>query len=136
MTVLRSVLDPFVKAGFALLIALPHTAIPAAEMTELKPDALIERARKVDESFVIVDVRTPAEFAQGHVPGAINSPVDQIASRLSELADAKNKDVVLYCRSGRRAGQAAEVLKANGFNKLFHLAGDMPKWEASLPVEK
>jgi phage shock protein E len=105
--------------------------------TDIQADALLERARKADESFVIVDVRTPAEFAQGHVPGAINIPVDQVANRLSELAGARNKDIVLYCRSGKRAGQAAEVLKSNGFNKLLHMEGDMPKWEAAkLPVEK
>jgi phage shock protein E len=109
----------------------------AADMTEIKADALLERARKADDSFVIIDVRTPAEFAQGHVPGAINIPVDQVANRVGELASAKNKDVVLYCRSGKRAGQAAEVLKSNGFNKLLHMEGDMPTWEAAkLPVEK
>jgi rhodanese-related sulfurtransferase len=108
-----------------------------ADTTEIQPDALLERARAADESFVIVDVRTPAEFAQGHVPGAINIPVDQVASRLDELSNAKDKDVVLYCRSGKRAAQAADVLKTNGFNKLLHLEGDMPKWEAGkLPVEK
>ena len=122
----------------ALFSALMLTSIAfAADIAEIKVDALLDRARKADESFVIVDVRTPAEFAQGHVPGAINIPVDQVTNRLSELANAKNKDVVLYCRSGKRAGQAAEVLKANGFNKLLHVEGDMPKWEAAkLPIEK
>jgi phage shock protein E len=120
----------------ALLMFASHIAF-AADMVEIKANALLDRARSGDESFVIVDVRTPAEFAQGHVPGAINIPVDQVANRLSELAAAKNKDVVLYCRSGKRAGQAAEVLKSNGFNKLLHMEGDMPKWEAAkLPIEK
>jgi len=107
-----------------------------ADVVEIKADELLGRAKKMDESFVIVDVRTPDEFAQGHVPGAVNIPVDQIGKRLSELQSAKQKDVVLYCRSGRRAGQAAEVLKTNGFNKLMHLEGDMPQWEAKFPVEK
>jgi phage shock protein E len=120
----------------ALLMFASHIGY-AADMAEIKADALLDRARAADDSFVIVDVRTPAEFAQGHVPGAINIPVDQVANRLSELATAKDKDVVLYCRSGKRAGQAAEVLKSNGFNKLLHMEGDMPKWEAAkLPVEK
>lgn len=120
----------------ALLMLTNHIA-SAADVVDIKPDALLERARAADESFVIVDVRTPAEFAQGHVPGAINIPVDQVANRVSELANAKNKDVVLYCRSGKRAAQAADVLKSNGFNKLLHLEGDIAKWEAGkLPVEK
>lgn len=121
--------------GF-LLIAVTRAAL-AADVVDIKSDALLDRARQADESFVIIDVRTPAEFAQGHVPGAVNIPVDQLDKRLSELQSAKHKDVVLYCRSGKRAGQAAEVLRANGFGKLLHLAGDMPKWEADkLPVEK
>jgi phage shock protein E len=120
----------------AVLILTSHFAF-ATDVVDIKPDALLERARAADESFVIVDVRTPAEFAQGHVPGAINLPVDQVTNRLGELNSAKNKDVVLYCRSGKRAGQAAEVLKSNGFNKLLHMEGDMPKWEAAkLPIEK
>src|SRR5690349_19126016 len=67
-------------------------SVASAKSAEIAPDALLERARKADESFVIVDVRTPAEFAQGHVPGAINIPVDQVAKRVGELANAKEKD--------------------------------------------
>jgi phage shock protein E len=125
----------FVLLG-VLAMSASHISL-AADAADIKPDALLERARAADESFVIVDVRTPAEFAQGHVPGAINIPVDQVANRLRELSNAKNKDVVLYCRSGKRAAQAADVLKSNGFAKLLHLEGDIAKWEASkLPVEK
>jgi phage shock protein E len=120
----------------AILMFTSYTAC-AADVAEIKADALLDRARSADESFVIIDVRTPAEFAQGHVPGAINIPVDQVANRVGELANAKDKDVVLYCRSGKRAAQAADVLKSNGFNKLLHLEGDIAKWEAAkLPVEK
>ena len=109
----------------------------AADVVDIKSDALLERAKKMDESFVILDVRTPEEFAQGHVPGAINIPHDKLADRVAELLGAKNKDVVLYCRSGKRAGLAAETLTANGFKKLLHLEGDMQKWtEANRPTEK
>ena len=109
----------------------------AADVADIKADVLLERAKKMDESFVILDVRTPEEFAQGHVPGAINISHDKLADRIGELMDAKNKDVVLYCRTGRRAGMAADTLQASGFNKLLHLDGDMLKWaEANRPTEK
>jgi len=108
-----------------------------ADVADIKPEALLDRAKKMDESFVILDVRTPEEFAQGHVPGAINIPHDKLADRIGELMRDKNKDVVLYCRSGKRAGMAAETLKANGFAKLLHLEGDIQKWtEANKPIEK
>jgi phage shock protein E len=123
----------FATIGFGLLAS---GFLFAADI-DIKPDALLERAKKMDESFVIVDVRTPEEFAQGHVPGAINISHDKLVDRIGELMGAKNKDVILYCKSGRRAAMAAETLKANGFTKLLHLDGDMQKWtEANRPTEK
>jgi phage shock protein E len=107
----------------------------AADVTVINADALLDRARKMDESFVILDVRTPEEFAQGHVPGAINIPHDKLPSRIAELMSAKNKDVVLYCRSGKRAAMAADTLQAKGFGKLLHLEGDIQTWtEEKLPI--
>jgi rhodanese-related sulfurtransferase len=73
-------------------------------------------------------VRTPQEYAEGHIAGAGHVPYDQLATRLAE--GPKDKDVVLYCRSGRRAGIAADVLAANGYTRLSHLEGDMPAWIA------
>jgi rhodanese-related sulfurtransferase len=82
----------------------------------------------------ILDVRSPEEFASGHVPGAVNVPHDQLASRLAEVP--KDKDVVIYCRSGRRTGLAAELLAANGYSRLGHLEGDMLAWqEKQRPME-
>jgi rhodanese-related sulfurtransferase len=128
--------DEDVRIAHVALTNLVHDAL-AVDVVDIKPEALLERARKADESFVILDVRTPEEFVQGHVPGAINIPHDKLADRIAELMGEKNKDVVLYCRSGRRAVLAADTLKANGFTKLLHLEGDMQQWtEAKRPVEK
>jgi rhodanese-related sulfurtransferase len=100
----------------------------------ISPQALLERQAKGDSSLFVLDVRSPEEFASGHVPGAVNVPYDQVASKLAEIP--KDKDVVLYCKSGRRAGLAAEVLQANGYAKLEHLQGDMPGWSKDgRPVE-
>ncbi len=68
-----------------------------------------------DSQVFVLDVRTPAEFAAGHVPGAVNIPYDQVASHLGEIP--KDDEIVLYCHSGRRAGLAAEVLAANGYTQ-------------------
>jgi rhodanese-related sulfurtransferase len=100
----------------------------------ISQQALLERQAKGDPSLFLLDVRTPQEFASGHVPGAVNVPYDQVASHLAEIP--KDKDVVLYCRSGRRAGLAADVLAANGYTKLGHLQGDMEAWlKDGRPVE-
>ena len=85
---------------------------------------------------LVIDVRTADEYAAGHVPGAVNIPYDQMPVRAAEIAVHKDKEVVLYCRSGRRSGIAAETLAAEGFTGLRLLVGDMPGWErAGYPVE-
>ena len=74
-------------------------------------------------------MRTPEEFAAGHVPGAINVPHDELQSRLGELAALRDKDVVVYCKSGRRSGLALEFLGQQGYTRLRHLDGDLQGWE-------
>ena len=61
----------------------------------------------------IIDVRTPAEFAGQHVPGAINIPLDEVAQRINELKELP-KPIIAYCRSGNRSGMALAILKQNG----------------------
>jgi len=86
---------------------------------------------------LILDVRTPGEYRSGHVPQAINIPHNELASRLAELADAKNREVVAYCEQGPRAGFAESVLQEAGFSAVRHLVGDMYAWRRSgLPVER
>jgi phage shock protein E len=88
-------------------------------------------------NFVIVDVRTPEEFQQGHVPNAINVPLSKIIENPAILTSSKGKPIVLYCRSGYRAGKAAEALRKDGHQNLRHLDGDMQAWlKAGLPIEK
>jgi len=83
-----------------------------------------------------VDVRTPEEYASGHVPGAINIPRDQLASRLASLEDARDR-LVVYCERGPRAEAAAATLVNAGFTGVRHLKGDMAGWRAAgLPIEK
>jgi rhodanese-related sulfurtransferase len=129
MKIRESLLLPFLSLFAGIVFA--------ADVADIKPEALLDRAKKADESFVILDVRTPEEFAEGHVPGAINIPHDKLDARIAELMGDRSKDVVLYCRSGRRAALAADTLKASGFTKLLHLDGDMQQWtEAKRPTEK
>jgi rhodanese-related sulfurtransferase len=74
----------------------------------------------------LVDVRTPGEFAAGHLSGAINIPVQELDRRLAEL-EPKDGPVVLYCRSGRRSGSAARMLKDAGFATVHDL-GSISRW--------
>ncbi len=116
-------------AGEPAVTATASAPVPAAvAVAPMSQEALLEHQSRHPDHLFVLDVRTPQEYAAGHVPGAVNVPQDQLASRLAEVP--KDKDVVLYCKSGRRAGIAAETLAANGYSRLSHLEGDMPAWVA------
>lgn len=68
-----------------------------------------------NEAF-LVDVRTPEEFASGSVKGAVNIPLDEISSNLSKFKNKKN--IVVFCRSGNRSGQAKQILEKNGIQQV------------------
>jgi phage shock protein E len=113
------------------------STVPAAAMAvqPMSQDALLQHLAQQPDHLFLLDVRTPQEYAEGHIAGAVNVPYDQLASRLAEVP--KDKDVVLYCRSGRRADIAADVLAANGYKRLSQLEGDMIAWtEKGRPVVK
>jgi phage shock protein E len=74
----------------------------------------------------IVDVRTPEEFAAGHVPGALNLPLQQLAGRQAELGP-KSTPITLYCRSGARSATAAALLARAGFTRVTDI-GAMSNW--------
>lgn len=70
----------------------------------------------------IVDVRTPGEYLDGHYPGAINIPLNELSERLGEFKEMK-KPIVAYCRSGARSGMAVSLLKQNGLNEVYNGGG-------------
>jgi rhodanese-related sulfurtransferase len=86
---------------------------------------------------LILDVRTPAEFAGGHVPGARNIPIDELALRVAEISDHRDAEIVVYCERGPRAAKAASLLAGSGFASVRHLEGDMSGWRAAgLPIDR
>ena len=106
-----------------------------ASRDEFEPVAasdLLERARK--GLVTVLDVRPPEEFEAGHVPGAVNIPVEQLGKRLRELP--RGKEVVAYCRGAfcLMSFDAVEMLRRKGF-KARRLQDGMPEWRsAGLPV--
>jgi rhodanese-related sulfurtransferase len=103
----------------AVVAALVSLAAPAGSAPP--PPGLIDGAtaqRLRARGAVVVDVRTAAEFAGGHVPGAINIPHDQVAARVAEIG-AKDRPVLVYCRTGHRSGLAAAELVRRGFTAVY-----------------
>ncbi len=84
----------------------------------------------------ILDVRTPEEFAGGHIAGAINIPVTELKARASELGIEASDELVVYCRTGRRAAIAEATLSELGYTNLRDLDGHIKGWqEAGHPLE-
>lgn len=71
-----------------------------------------------DEDVLIIDVRTPGEYASGHVDGAMNLPLDRFAQHYEQAVPDKSRQIVLYCQSGARSGQAAQFLKQQQYEKV------------------
>jgi phage shock protein E len=72
---------------------------------------------------VVIDVRTPQEYSEGHVDGALNLPHDTIADHIAAAVPDKNTPVVLYCHSGRRAEIALKTLKDLGYSQVENYGG-------------
>jgi phage shock protein E len=73
----------------------------------------VDYAELLNRGAIIVDVRTPGEYAQGHIKGSLNIPLDSIRSKVSEFK-TKNKPVITCCRSGARSGSAKSILTDAG----------------------
>ena len=89
----------------------------------------VKRRMDAGEKVNLVDVREPHENADFNI-GGILLPLGQIQSmQIDDIEELKNEEVILYCRSGNRSGQAAMFLDAMGFKRTRNLVGGMLAWE-------
>ena len=84
--------------------------------------------------IVLVDVRKADEYAAGHIEGAVNITLEDIQADVSQLDSYKDKQVILYCNSGNRSGQAATILLENGFTNVYNADG-VKEFEYNLVTE-
>lgn len=104
-------------------------------MADMKASELLQRLAQTPP--VLLDVRSAAEFAAGHIPGSINIPFWAVPWRAGELAVQPDDPIVVYCGHGPRAGLACAALRARGFTRIACLAGHWAEWrEAGYPVER
>lgn len=83
--------------------------------------------------IVLLDVRTQEEFDNGHIPGALLLPYDEIDQKAAQLLPEKEKEIIIYCRSGRRSAIAKDSLEALGYTNVKDFGG-MNRWQGK--VEK
>lgn len=97
-----------------------------------------ELAQRIEagSSPFVLDVRSPQEYAQGHIPGAVNIPYDVLPARVTELGVAKSEEIVVFCQVGGRAQVAESTLREVGFTNVRDLEGHWQAWQAAgLPSE-
>ncbi len=96
-----------------------------------------DEAMKIMEEetgYLIVDVRRPDEFAEGHIEGAINVPNEEIADEMPEKLPDKDQLLLVYCRTGRRSKEAAEKLAKIGYTNIYEIGG-INTWPGTIVTE-
>lgn len=108
-----------------------NKALPFEEITPQQ----VEQKRNGNAQVLIVDVREPYEYAEGHIPGSKLIPLGQLTAHLNELG-SKDEEMIMVCRSGGRSGQASHQLAGLGYKKVLNMQGGMLAWQrAGLPTE-
>lgn len=96
-------------------------------MIEITTAELKERLAGGDQPMML-DVRQPEEYADGHIPGSMLIPLGELPARLSELEEYRDKEIIVICRSGNRSGQACMFLDMRGFTNAKNMRGGMLAW--------
>ena len=96
---------------------------------QVKNKSIIEFKEVASEGFVLIDVRTPEEYAQGFIGGAINMDMknESFVSNIQQID--KNKKVYLYCKAGGRSAKASKVLDSLGYKNIINLEGWFDAWK-------
>ncbi len=119
-----------------VLVKIDYTQAQSSEVKAITVSEFEELAKNKG-AVRIIDVRTPDEMAEGHIPNAKNVDYknDNFKSEIAKLD--KNRTYILYCKTGVRSGNAADVMKAAGFTHIYALNGGIEAWqEAGKPIEK
>ena len=124
-------------AAFLLSIGLSAcTGAPSTSLAPASADSLI-RAQAKDPRFLLVDVRTPEEYAQGHLAGArlVDFKSPDFSDKIGKLP--RDGKILIYCRSGHRSGMALSRMKEMGFSDVRDVEGGIDAWTGKgLHVEK
>ena len=111
------------KNGIALLLAIVLTASAFAQPSLISPKAAKELLAS-GKNVLLLDVRTQEEFLEGRIADSVLLPYDQITAKsAAQSIGAKDRTVIVYCRTGRRSAAAAATLVALGYKKVLDLGG-------------
>ncbi len=123
----RSLVCGVVLMALIVASAAAGTASGVVDVTVEQARALVDRPK---DDLVILDVRTPEEFAEGHVAGArnLNVMAPDFERQVAQLDRAK--PYLVYCRTGNRSGRAVQIMTSLGFTRISHMTEGIVGWQA------
>jgi rhodanese-related sulfurtransferase len=117
------------SSGFFLLLPV----VQGAAASGISPTEAVQCMNR--EKGVVIDVCSADEFAQGHIKGAVNVPLDDLETRLDKAVKNKSTPVIMVCAAGARSKRAQAMAQKLGYEKVHSLQGGLKAWkEANLPV--
>ncbi|WP_406666307.1 rhodanese-like domain-containing protein [Gallaecimonas sp. GXIMD1310] len=116
------------RRSLLVLLLLSPSLWAATPITQAQLQAMTPKP-------LVIDLRAPTAYAEGHIPGAINIPDTEILKRLGKLEQYRHRPVVVYCRTGRRAALVINTLESRGFSQVHHLQGDWQGWQEAKQPE-
>ncbi len=105
--------------SLSLFLTIASTCLLAP--TAIASERALQGWQLIEQGALVVDVRTPQEYAQGHLDNAVNFPLSELNHHFKGIK--KDQMIVLYCRSGNRSGQAYRYLQSQGFSNLHNAGG-------------
>lgn len=127
------------RAGWRCAVAgllLAAAGLATAQEAPLAPTELVALQR-AGRAPLLLDVRRADEYREGHIAGALNIPVEQLAERYTALGVPREREIVVYCLSGRRAARAQALLQARGYEHVRLLDGSIDAWRRQqLPLAR
>lgn len=91
----------------------------------------LKNALEKEKDYVLVDVRTPDEYEEGHLSGSLLVPLDTIDRNAENVLTDKDKKLFVYCRTGRRSAEAVGKLRSMGYTNVYDVSGGITAWQAS-----
>jgi rhodanese-related sulfurtransferase len=121
---------PFILSFMLLSACSAPSSSSGGSYRQISMDEAV-KMMKYEKDYIILDVRRPDEFAEGHIPGAINIPNEEIGTdEIEELPD-KSQLILVYCRSGRRSKEASEKLVRLGYTSIVEFGGILD-WQGDI----
>ncbi len=118
-----------------ILVMLANSFISTWGVKNVGPNEAIALINRQDG--IVLDVRTDDEYNAGHIVNSVHIPVGLLSQRIGELSKHKSQPIVVTCRTGNRSATACSMLRKQGFDPIYRLAGGVTAWQsANLPLAK